>query len=162
MPETEISKGVSSIIDIEGFKNDVQIDENLDKAYKEQAATFAYYATKAFEAQRQAAAKKLMMSITEAKLDRKLREDAIHAAAEGEESDAKLKAGKGKLTEKQIEQAIARDPAYVAAQIAFNDASAVASMCNNALEALRQRRDMIIGLGASAREEMKGALALKN
>jgi len=164
MADGEISKGVLALLDIETLNKDTTIEEGkTDRAFHEQAATFAYYASIAFKAQRQAAAKKMVMKITEARLDHQLREAAIsEAASDADGAEGKLKGGKGKLTERQIEQAIARDSAYVAAQIAYNDAVAVANLCNNALEALQQRRDMLIQIGANVREEMKGTMLMKH
>ena len=153
----------SPIIDVASFQRDILIEEiDLNKAFRNQAAAFAYYATLSFRAMQDASAKKLKLAITESQLDKKIRDDAAESASTLADDDKKVKSPTGKLTEKQIEHSICRDPSYIAITLEYNEAVAMQNLCNNALEAFRQRRDMLIQLGANARDEAKGELFIRS
>jgi len=119
----------------------------LDAAFRGQASLFAHYGEKHVEMMRQEARAKMMLEVTEAKLDKQLRDEAAAASA--------------KITEKQIEQAIARTGDYVKALNAYNEAKAAAELAKVGVEAFRQRRDMLIQIGANDRQEMKGDLVMR-
>lgn len=129
--------------DAEIFRADLDIDfNNLNQAFLNQAALYAYYSGIHAQAMRHEARQKLMLEVEEAKIAKAIRDKA---AADGT-----------KITEKQIEQEISRTASYVKAVIAYNDAKAQTAVAAGAIESFRQRRDMLIQLGAQAREELKG------
>jgi predicted CoA-binding protein len=65
-----------------------------------------------------------------------------------------------KITEKSVEAEVKLHPEYIKVVVAYNEADAMLDMIKAALEAFKQRRDMLIQLGASQREEMKGELRM--
>jgi hypothetical protein len=138
-------------IDLDQFQKDVEIGGDLDQGFRKQAGLFAHYAVQHYRAVRQEASAKILMEVTEAQVDKELRDDAI-----GDDTKPAKK-----ITDKSVEASIARDIRYVKAQRAYNEAKALASLANNALEAFKQRRDMLIQLGASEREEMKGEMSMR-
>jgi hypothetical protein len=131
--------------DAETLGTDLDISQNdLDGAFRGQAGLFAHYGQKHVEMMRQEARAKMMLEVTEAKLDKQLRDEAAAASA--------------KITEKQIEQGIARSPDYIKAVYAHNEAKAAMALASVAVESFKQRRDMLIQIGASERQELKGDL----
>ena len=138
---------VKPIIDPAKFQEDVKTDlTNLTKSFADQAELFAYYATLKRQAIEQTGQKELARDVTRSNLDKQIRE---LAAADGR-----------KTTEAAIEQEILRDPKYVAAQIEVIQSKGIENLCKDALAALEQRRDMLIQIGADAREDMKGQLRM--
>jgi hypothetical protein len=125
------------------FQEDLEIDgHNLNNAFMRQASLFAYYAATHVGAMRKEARAKLLLEIEEAKVAKSIRDKMV---AEGT-----------KTTEKQIEQEVSRTPSYIKAVNAYNEAKANTALAASAVEAFRQRRDMLIQLGANQREELKG------
>lgn len=138
---------VDSIIDHAQFVQEVQIGGDIDAAFRDQASLYAYYAERHQIALRQAAAKDIMLKVQEAKIGKELR-DAAALAGE-------------KITEKHIEQSTILDRRYVVAKLELNDAQGIAELTKGCLESLKQRRDMLIQIGASDREDRKGDLAMR-
>jgi hypothetical protein len=132
-----------TVFDPVAYRDDVDIDQsNLSNAFTRQAALFAYYAGIHANAVRVESRMKLLADIEESRIDKDIRDRAADSG--------------GKVTEKQIEQEIARTPTYITAVHAYNEAKANTALAWSATEAFRQRRDMLIQLGANQREEMKG------
>jgi len=122
-------------------------DADLHTAMMKQAPLFAHYASIAARAQKQADDMKMILEITEGKVDKDLRNQA---AAAGE-----------KITEASLSKALVRSSKYVEALRRYNDARMIADLARNALEAFKQRRDMLVQIGVTQREEMKGDLLIK-
>jgi hypothetical protein len=142
---TDEPKASSTAFDPETFRLDIEIDHNdLNHAFLRQAALYAYYASVHAATIRRESQAKLMLEIEEAKIAKTIRDKAAAESA--------------KITEKQIEQEISRTPSYIKAAFAYNDAKAQSALTAGMVEAFRQRRDMLIQLGANSREEMKGEL----
>lgn len=135
---------MSKTFDLDAFEDDVKIDEvNLDPAFRNQASLFAHYARMHSDAMRVAASKKLLRDVTEAQIDKEIRDAAVSATPPV------------KLTEAMIEKEITRHPKMIGACKALIEAEALAELAKNALKAFEQRKDMLVQLGADAREEMK-------
>ena len=144
-------------IDFDSFAEDVKIDDiDLNAAFRDQAGRFAEYAVLSFNAMRIASDKKVLVDVVYSKLDRAIR-DRVDAENAAEPDAKKVK----KITEAAIEAEISRTADYVKAKMASNEADAIEALSKNALEAFRQRRDMLVQLGASEREELKGELRMK-
>lgn len=138
----------TEFVNPEEFARDVKINvHDLSKHFCEQATLFAYYATKAHQAQTFADGKKQLMGVANAQIAKSIRDEA---AAEGK-----------KITEAAIAQAIEIHPDYVRARRTYNEAQGIADLAKTYLEALKQRRDMLIQLGAKQRDEMKGDMSMK-
>jgi hypothetical protein len=110
---------------------------DLTSAMMQQAALYAHYATLAAKFQKIADTKELVVEITESKVDKALR-------------DAAAQAGE-KITEAALSKAVKLNKEYIQA----------VNLCRHALEAFKQRRDMLVQIGVAQREEMKGELFIK-
>ncbi len=140
---------IKSVIDPENLTRDLEVNpSDLNAGFLNQAGLYAYYAARAVVAMKQEGNAKLFRDVTEAKVDKAIRDEATAAGQ--------------KLTEKQIEQAIARSPDYIKAERAHIEAKAMSKLADSAVEAFRQRRDMLIQLGANERGEMKGDLRMRS
>lgn len=138
----------TGIIDAEVFRQDVSVSPvELQRNFIEHSGLFAHYAAQQVEAMRTEGRMKISMEITEAKAAKGIR-DAFAADTEKEKG--------AKLTEAMIDQGVTRTPEVVTARLAYINAKANTQLAQLAVEAFRQRRDMLIQLGASAREELKG------
>jgi hypothetical protein len=135
--------------DAEQFMKDVSInDADLSGAILTHASLFAHYAVMDAQAQHQVDKLKLALDVRSARADKKVREGMANSGI--------------KVTESGVEQEIKRSAEYLAAVTALNAAKEVAAMTHTALDAFRQRRDMLIQLGVAAREEMKGEVRVLN
>lgn len=128
---------------------DVQFTaERINEAYINQSSLFCYYAEQSRLASKKADNFKLRIDTVEAELDKELRDEAALT--------------KIKITEKAIEQAIARSERYMKAVMAYNDAKASAQMLRDVLEAFKQRRDMLVQVGLTMRDEQKASMRLSS
>lgn len=119
----------------------------LDNAYMEQASRFLEYSSLAAAAAKQVDDLKLLLEQAEARVYRKLRDEIV---------------GKGeKVTEAQLEKMVAVHETVVKFKKALNEAKQVEAVAKGAVEAFKQRRDMLIQHGASERTERQGELRLK-
>lgn len=114
-------------------------EANIQGAIIEQASLFAYYAKISSDAMIQADKFKNRVEILESRIAQEIRDEAAES-------------GK-KVTEAAIKQQISGDPRYVKAQLNYSKAKAQADYCKNALEAFKQRKDMIIQIGVAQRQE---------
>ncbi|MGZ8172960.1 MAG: hypothetical protein ACXWT0_03855 [Methylobacter sp.] len=133
-------------IDEPGFSEQMLADvafspEDLDSAFIEQASLFAYYAEQSRVASKKLDNLKLRIGVIEAQLDKGIRDEAALSGS--------------KLTEKAIEHGITRDDKYLKAVMAYNDAKATAQMLRDILESFKQRKDMLIHIGLTRRDEVK-------
>lgn len=132
---------------VEQMKKDVAFsDVNLDDAMMNQASLYAYYATLAAQAQRTVDRLKIQVDIVESKTHDRITSELRDA---GE-----------KVVETAVAKMIQRDPDFVTAQVKLADAKMDAFVAKEALEAFKQRRDMLVQIGVRAREEMKGELRI--
>jgi hypothetical protein len=140
---------VEITLDHERFHRDVAIDGNdLNRGFLEHAGLFAYYASAHVKAMRAEGQAKIRVELTESKVGKALREKAL---ADGT-----------KMTEKQLEELVSLDAEVIKARLAYVNAKATTQLAQHAVEAFRQRRDMLIQIGASAREELKGDVRAAN
>jgi len=137
---------VENFIDAKQLKRDLAINPlDLDTAQMEQASLFAHYGELAANAAHQTDVVELLLETTEAAVYKLLRDNA---AAAGE-----------KVTEAQLEKLVSRHARVISMKKALNEAKRVEAMGKTALEAFRQKRDMLMQQGATQREERKGELA---
>lgn len=135
-------------IDPDVFRQDVSVDPNdLNRCFVEHAGLFAHYAAIQVAAMRAEASARTRMEVIEAKTSLEVRNKAVE--------------DKVKVTEAMIDQAVTLNSEVMKARIAYNTAKAHTQLAHHAVEAFRQRRDMLIQLGASYREEMKGAVSTR-
>lgn len=138
---------VKTIIDMNKAHADLRFsDVDLSNAMMEQAALFAYYAAALSRATRQREEFERVIDLTAAKLDRKVRE---RLTAEGV-----------KITEALIEKEIRRHSLMAQLNKAMLEAREVENNVKAIVEAFRHRRDMLVQIGATAREERKGELRI--
>ena len=124
---------------------DISINQtDLDGGMVSQAGLFARYAWTSAQAQAQHEKLKASFEILESMLD------GIHREA--------LATAGGKVTEAMIRQAVVSDKRWGAAQIRLIDARTNSSFAKDVLESFKQKRDMLVQLAISDREEMKGTL----
>lgn len=139
---------VDPIIDVDKFTQDVGIPAtDLSGSFRKQGALFAHYASLHYKALKQEFNYELKLKVLMSQLDKEIRD---RAATEGEK----------KPSEKQIEQEIARTASYVSALLAYNDAAALVDLTKNALEAFKQRKDMLVQLGANERQELSADISM--
>jgi len=138
---------IETLIDPKQLQADLEMGADLSNSMRSQAGMFAHYAVLAARAQKQASTAKVAMEIKESVLDREIRQKAAETGS--------------KLTEPLIAKEIARSVDYIRACNAYNEATMIADLAKNTLEAWKQRRDMLVQLGVAAREEMKGELYIK-
>jgi hypothetical protein len=134
-------------IDVEQFRDDTRVSENnLDNCLMQQAGQFAMYAASYARAEAQHLRLKARFEVIEAQLYDQHRKGLIAA---GE-----------KATEKQVENAVRQDPKWLKNRNVVIEAETIASINKGCVESLKQRRDMIIQLGADRREEGKGQVRI--
>lgn len=140
---------VKTFIDEKQYTSDASIDaNNLSEEFANQASTFGHYGAMVAAALKQQGAKELMLEIVRAKLDKAVRDAA---ADEGK-----------KITEVAIENEIIRNTEYVNAKKELIEAKSIYKMLDLFVEGMRQRKDMLVQMGADAREEMKGDFKMKS
>jgi hypothetical protein len=131
-------------VDVDQFREDTHVsDINLDKCLIEQAGLRAYYGAQAARAEAQAARVKAKFEVVEATLYDHHRKQL---ALTGE-----------KTTEKMVENAVKLDPRWLKAKNLVIEADTISSINRSLVESLKDRRDMLIQLGADRRDEFKGA-----
>lgn len=135
-------------IDAKEFMDDVAINKaDLDSAFINQASLYAHYGRIYSEMMMQEQKAKLNVEVVYATLDKDFRDDAAIS--------------KTKVTESQIESYIKSSPAYIAAVKNHIEAKGLERIAYANLGAFAQRRDMLIQMGSSQRQEMKGELTMK-
>lgn len=135
--------GLQHYVDVDQFRTDTRVTEaTLDTCMIEQNGLRAYYGAQAARAEAQHARLKVKFEVIEATLYDKHRKAL---AASGE-----------KTTEKMVENAVKLDPRWLKAKNLVIEAETVASINKSLVESLKDRRDMIIQLGADRRDEYKG------
>lgn len=141
--EEAATPGLQHYVDVDQFRTDTRVTEaTLDNCMIEQNGLRAYYGAQAARAEAQHARLKVKFEVIEATLYDKHRKDL---AASGE-----------KVTEKMVENAVKMDPRWLKAKNLVIEAETIASINKSLVESLKDRRDMIIQLGADRRDEYKG------
>lgn len=134
-------------IDVEQFQRDTRVTEaTLDNCMIEQASTRAFYGAQAAQAEAQASRMKARFEVIEATLYDRHRK----ALAKAEE----------KVTEKMVDCAVKQDPNWLKAKNMMIEAETIAAMNKSMVDSLRDRKDMLVQLGADRREGMKGQLRI--
>lgn len=142
-----ITYKVHQYLDVDQLKKDLAYTPtNLTDAMMQQASLFVHYGIGASSASRQVDDVKMILEITEAKIYRKLREEAAKKET--------------KLTEAQLEKNVALDANVRSIRRALNEAKQIEANCKIAVESFRQRRDMLVQQGLLSREEMKGEVSI--
>jgi hypothetical protein len=144
--EQPVQSGALKVfIDPKQLKADLAYSEaTIGEATMQQASLFSHYAALASRAAHQHDTVKNALELTEALIDKELRDAA---AATGQ-----------KLTEVAIGKAIVLDERYQAAQKKVADAKLIMSLCEQAREAFRQRMFMLIQAGKDQMIERQGEL----
>lgn len=138
-----IKQSKPMVFDPDQFHKDLQFSKfALDDAMMRQPGLYAHYAEVAARLQRRADQLKLQVELVEAKVDNEIREEFLKTAT--------------KVTEVLVEKAIKRNQEYKSVSHKHLDAKMQAAMAKDMLEALRQRRDMLIQIGKDKREELAG------
>lgn len=142
---------VVNFIDEAQLKKDMGYSlADLSTAMMDQASLLVHYGVLQAKASKQVDDMKMLLENAEAAVYRRLRDTAATA---GE-----------KITEAQLEKAVARHPQVVAYKRAVNEAKQVESVAKIAVEGFKHRKDMLVQHGATSREEMKGEvrIAMRN
>ena len=144
-PQTVYS--VRNFIDAAQLKTDLAYSPtDLTDAMMKQASLFAHYGALAAEASHQVDVVKMLLESTEATVYKLLRDDFAKRAE--------------KVTEAQLEKLVAQNARTIAMKKALNQAKRIEAVGKTAVEAFRHRKDMLIQIGSTAREEMKGELTI--
>lgn len=143
--ETKPAPVEEVFLDAEEFNRDVQISTvDLDESFRNQASLYAYYSFRHYKATIDLERKKIRAEVKEARVAKELRDEAAETGA--------------KITEKAISEQVAIDSGYIRTRLEYNEAKATVELLKSCLEALKQRRDMLVQLGANEREDRKGEL----
>lgn len=144
----EAKEGRKPIIDPTELMTDTSFNpDDIDNAMMSQAGLYSHYAMKASMSQERSDNIKMMRDVMESKIDKEIRDEAVDNST--------------KITEKMIEGRIRLDTRWMKAQKTYNASKAEAELCKHALEALKQKRDMMVQIGVTMREELKGGLRVK-
>ena len=138
---------ITRFVDPEKLQVDLAFTEmGVNDAMMKHAGLYAHYATLCFKADDQISKAKQVYEITHAKVDSEIRSKAV--------------ADDRKITEKMVEAEAARDGRVVGAKKAMGEAQAIAGLCRHAVDAFRQRKDMLVQVASNRREEYKGQVRL--
>lgn len=138
---------VKRLIEPEQLRQDLRFSvADLTTAMMNQASLATHYGLLAAKATRQVNDLALALEVAEGKVYRKLRDEAAAGGAKPVVSD--------------LTKAVALDPRIIALQKAINEAKQVEGQAKTAVEAFRQRRDMLVQAGLLSREEMKGEVSI--
>ena len=136
---------IEKIINPKDIQLDTSIDaDNLNEEFVTISGKFAYYSTRQAMSAKQELRAKQNLELVFAMCDRQIRDDA--------------EASKTKMTETAVKNAVLMDEKYQEAQASYNDAVLINQLAKGAVEAMRAKREALIQLGATHREEMKGTL----
>lgn len=132
---------VQNLLDPKQLKADVGFDAtNLDSMWATQAALYVRYGVIAARAEHQAASFKNRLGVIEAEL--------------GKEARDELPKSGQKVTEGTVKEYVASHPRMAEANEHYNKAVLINNLAKTALEALRQRRDMIVQASKHHLEQM--------
>ncbi len=130
------------------LKEDLSIKiENLNEDIARQPGLFAYYHEQLRQAEEAYKHAKLRAEIYEAALDRQVRDQAL--------------ARSEKITETIVEKRIRAVPGWADHQKEIITAEAAMNQLKGVVEAMRQKKDMLVTVAANARAEMHQGFAIK-
>lgn len=130
------------------LKEDLAIRiENLNEDIARQPGLFSYYHEQFRQAEEAYKHAKLRAEIYEAALDRQVRDQAL--------------ARSEKITETIVEKRIRAVPGWFEHQKEVIQADAAVNQLKGVVEALRQKKDMLVTVAANARAEMQQGFAIK-
>jgi hypothetical protein len=133
---------------VEQLRKDLSInDADIDGAMTEQAGLYGYYSSLYAHAQYKADTAENRAKVAKARAYKDVRSRLIAKGA--------------KFSEALLEAEVMLHPDYQNALELTAKYQMKAELCKQALEALRQRRDMLVQKGKSRLEELKGDLFLK-
>lgn len=139
---------VKNFIDANKLREDLAFSTtDLNSAMQMQASIFAHYGKLAADAAYQTDMIENLLDNSEANLMKALRDEFV-------------KLGE-KPTEAQLRSLIASDERIKAIKVTLAKARRIEAVCKNAVDAFRQKRDMLIQTGLIQREEMKGELFIR-
>lgn len=138
---------VNQFLDKSQLKNDISFSNtDLTSAMMEQASLFVHYGVLAAQAARQVDQFETRLEIAESAVYRQIRDDKVKADE--------------KITEPALKALVAAHKTIRQIKIAINEAKMVETVCKAAVEGFRQRRDMLVQMGALSREELKGEVVI--
>jgi len=136
-----MSNEVKNLLDPKQLKADVAFDAtNLDDMWATQSALYVRYGVIAARAEHQASTFKNRLSVIEAELGKEAREELPQLGQ--------------KVTEGTVKEYVASHPRMAEANENYNKAVLIQNLAKTALEALRQRRDMIVQASKHHLEQM--------
>jgi hypothetical protein len=138
---------VRNFIDEAALKADVTYSlANLSDGFQRQAGFIVHYSTLAAKAARQVDDIELLIEATESAVFRQLRDDL-------------LKIG-DKFTDTFLNKSVAASSRVLALKRALNEAKQIQAIAKGAVEAFKQRKDMLVQEGAASRTERQGELRM--
>ena len=130
-------------VDVAEFRDQTAVSEtNLDQCMIEQNSLRANFGVNAAYAEAQASRVKARFEVVEAMLYDHHRKELVAAG--------------DKVTEKLVENSVKADSRWLKGKNMVIEAESIAAVNKALVESLKDRRDMIIQLGADRREEFKG------
>lgn len=128
----------------ESFTKDIRFSvETLSDDIINQPSLYAYHAVQVSEANRAMTSAKLELERVEASLSLEIRSTSTE-----------------KLTEGKIASLVSTDPDYLHAAKAYNEAKATYELMVNLLEAMRQRKDMLIQTAVANRPQHEESIRI--
>lgn len=134
--------------DAEEFNRDVQIGTDLDRDFRNQGSLYSFYSGQLMRASIDMEHKKIRAEVAETRCAKAFREKAAKDGI--------------KITEKVVQEEVTDDSMCIKTRLEYVNAKAVYELIKNCLDALKQRRDMLVQIGAASREEMKGDLRMRS
>lgn len=135
-------------IDPAQLRADLNFTEaTLEEAQFKQASLFAHYAVLYTEAQHHFDTLKTLLEIEEARIGKQARNDGLVSGY--------------KSTEAQVADEVKGDIKIITLKGRINSARAQMELGKLACEAFKQRRDMLVQIGVSKREERAGELRIQ-
>lgn len=137
------------LIDVEKMREDIEFTPaDLDSAMIRQASLSLFYGTKLAEARQRVSNMKTTLQTAEAMVADQLRAAAVE--------------NKEKIVEARVKSEVDADARIIKFKRQLNEAQYYVDVATAAVEAFRQRRDMIVQLGVNAREERKGEVRVND
>jgi hypothetical protein len=144
---SEVRINVVNFIEHDLLRKDMSYSlADLNTAMMEQGSLFVHYGVLLAKSSKQVDSVEILLKATEAKVYRKVRDDHI---ASGE-----------KVTEGQLNSFVNVNSQVIAVKKALSEAKQVETIAKIAVEGFRQRKDMLVQHGSTAREELKGDLRI--
>lgn len=141
--KVDTMEGLTFYTDPAKFRADTSIsDMDLDRCFMEQNSLRAFYGANAARSEAQHARLKVKFDVLESKLYEEERRVAVES---GE-----------KVTEKMLENRVKQNPLWLRTKLAVIDAGGVADINRQLVESLRDRKDMLVQMGADRRGEQQG------